>query len=106
MLKVIARPTYRTTVAVTTLHLVGTVEVDFVALPRSQLKLLEVQGTDEVVRAVTTWHEPVEIHGELVKHARDGGPADSLDKLLDVPGLAAAMTRRYYTSLWEEATGN
>lgn len=106
MLKVIDKPVYRTTVTVATLHLKGTVEVEFVALPASQLKLLEAKGSDEVLRAVTAWHEPVEIGGQPVKHARDGGTPDSLDKLLDVPGLGAAMTRRYYASLWEEAKGN
>jgi hypothetical protein len=107
-LKITKYPTFTTTVNINTVHMKGNFEVTFVMLPLSEQKAEEEKavkaglGFEGLLYKVVKSHGPVDVYGETVA---DNG-AESLARLLDVPGMGVAMLNRYNRSMWEEAQGN
>ncbi len=108
MLKVIANPTFTNSVVVNTKALQGSFNVVFIAKPSSECKRLEAaaiergDGPQGLLFDVVQSHEEVEVFGEALRTAG----ADSIRRLLDIPGVGPAMLKAYYNGMWEEASGN
>ena len=108
-LKILYRPSFSSTVAINTAHLQGSLSVTFLALPNSELREIESvaaaagKSTQQaVLHTVVKGHETIDMYGTPLEFT---GP-ESLDKLLDVPGVGNAMLARYYAALWEQVQGN
>lgn len=108
MLKIIDKPSFEATVFVNTVHMQGDFKARFVALPGSRIKALEEaaikagKGPEGLLFDVCTWFETVDTPTGPLPH--DG--SQSLEKLLDWPGIGPAMVKSYFRALWEEASGN
>ena len=110
-LKIISKPTFTATVAVNTVMVQGTLDVQYVGYPTDELRGMEetarAAGLNvqlEVLKRVVCGFEPVAMpDGNTV--LRFTG-AEAVVRLCDFPGLLTALIARYYDALWETRLGN
>lgn len=109
-LKIISKPVFTATVAVNTVMVQGTLDVQFVGYPTDELRRMEQAAVKaglnpqlEVLRQVVVGFEPVQMpDGTTLTFA---GP-DSVSRLCDFPGMLTSLIARYYDALWEQRLGN
>jgi len=109
-LKIISKPIFTATIAVNTVMVQGTLDVQYVGHPTDELRRMEqaaiAAGKNpqlEVVRQVVVGFEAVPMpDGSVLSYAG----ADSVGRLCDFPGVLTSLIARYYDALWEQRLGN
>lgn len=110
MLKIIDKPEFTEDVAIHTLQVQGTLKTTFVAYKTSELAAEERrakaagENTDlAVLRMVVKHFETVPLgQGRELAYTSP----DSVNDLVDWPGVAPAMLAHFYDGLWRQRLGN
>lgn len=110
MLKIVHKPRFDMDVAINTKQVQGTLGTTFVAYRTSELAAEErrAKAANEnvdlaVLRMVVASFEDTPLpDGTLLRYE---GP-DSVNRLVDWPGVAPAMLAHFYDGLWSQTLGN